>query len=221
MFLTTVYLRTLSVFFLSYLTLYLTYAVKGSFEDTGSQSFGRLIHKNFGMAEGGIITMNYHVMAKNPLVPYTSYVLILILTEDEFNGWYGGLDTDKNVYGDMSNYCSLPSWKRLLILDADNYHGQFNMTVNSDSGSNRFSIALLQCKVGSSANPVTILFSYEMKNRRPTTPLEQQNNYQVDFLGDYSHLAIEDVNLERFYGGTIIMYTLLTVGMLAMIYHAK
>jgi hypothetical protein len=219
--LVSLYIWAVSILLLLLLHTSPIHAVKGNFDYTGSESFGRLIHKSFGMAEGGIITMNYHITAKDSSRSYTSYVLLLILTEDEFNGWFGGLDIQANLYGDMSKYCSLPSWKRILVTNANAYSGTFNMTINQDSGSDRFSIAMLQCRDGSDSNPITISLNYEMKNLRPTTPVQQQNNFDVDYLGDYSHLAMEDVNLERFYGGTIIMYTLLTIGMLGMIYQAK
>jgi hypothetical protein len=195
-------------------------AVRGSLAITTSQQpNGRLLQSSFGMAEGGIISVKYDITPTSPGLPFNTYFLILLLTEDERSFWYSALGASDSTLS-INSMCSAPSWKRILITDVDSFQGTFNMTVSHDTTSTQFSLAVLQCLPGYSMNPITLSVHYQMKNPRPTTPVQQYSNYDVDFLGDYSHLSIQDVMLSRFYGGSIIIYVFLVIGMIGMMWHA-
>lgn len=205
-------------------------AVKGHYTFTEKTTYGRYLEKSFGLAERGIIEMNYYMTVEDTSLPYDSYLMLLVLTEKEKSSWFAVLEeSDSSIRSKMSTLCTNPSWRRILVTTENTKEnkGHFNLTIGTESGiglsgtsSDQFTLVALQCRDSFADNAVTLHVHYEMKNARPSddsTTTTSISSSTVD-TSYYSHLAIEEVMLVRFYGGSIIIYTMFTIGIAAMIY---
>jgi hypothetical protein len=160
--------------------------------ESSSSPFAKAVVKKFGMAIGGQISIEYSVYPQNPSVESDGYVLILVTTETEREGFYSdiGESTVTNP-NSVANLCMQPSMARIFASNS----GSFNMTIADNFESEQYSILLLQCRSGSATNPLQISVTINMKNPHPTD-------------SSFTHLAIEDVNLLRIFGGEGILYML-------------
>ena len=175
-----------------------TYAVKGTFQQTSSNVYGNYLQQSFGMAERGLISLEYNVKASDQLIPYQSYLIVLILTEAQKLGWYGGMS---NVQSNINTLCNQPSLFRQKIYG----QGSINFeTQNTD----RYSVLVLQCFQGYSNNPISASVTYSMTNARPVG-------------NGYSHMAIQDVTYVRILEGEIILYVLMLAGLIGQVLFAR
>jgi hypothetical protein len=179
-------------------------SVKETFKKTSSQQFGANVVKAFGMAENGLIKISYNVHPTDPSLPYQSYVVIVLLDEAQQVNWYSDLDGSESlISNNIGSLCNQPSLKRIHAVG----EGKVNFTISQSVGSNRFTVAVLQCRAGYTNNPVAVSLKLHMLNARPS--------------GDgYSHLPIQYAMLTRFYEGLVIMYCLMLVGILSQFYFA-
>jgi hypothetical protein len=177
---------------------------------TSESTFGQYVQKQFGMAVGGIITVNYNTYQKLPSLPYNSYILILIINEDQRVSYYSDLDSsDSTVTNNINSLCTSPSMYRKVIQTLPST-SEFNYTVSNDNGgSDIYSVAVLQCRSSSATNNnIHAYVKAETKNPAPTG-------------SSYNQLPIDAVMLVRLYLGEIIIYTLLLIGVCGQIYVAR
>jgi hypothetical protein len=175
--------------------------VKKTFSKSSSGQFADLVVKEFGMAVGGTVDIEYNVFAQNEAQNYRSYVILLVLTHDQNEGWYGDIG---NSNPDVTTMCQQPSTVRQRVYGS----GSITLDIDASIGENRFSVAVLQCFEGYSDNPVTVDVTAVLKNPRPMSD-------------EYSHLAIQLVMETRILEGELIVFALLILGMAGQIYIAK
>lgn len=172
-------------------SILLVSAIKSNFESTSSKVFGSYLQSSFGMAGNGQISIKYDVNALYSGMDYTSYVLVLIVTEAQKNGWYSGMsNAPVNIY----TLCNAPSQYRERVYGTGTI--SFNVT-----GSDRFSVLVLQCLNGNSNNPVKTKIDLSMVNARP-------------LKDGYQHLPIQDVMYVRVLEGELILYVFLLIGLI-------
>lgn len=160
--------------------------------EVSSAPFAKAVVQKFGMAIGGLITIDYNVVPQSSESSYDGYTLILVVTENERSGFFNEIaDSIVSNPSVVANLCMQPSMARIVASGS----GSFNMTVTSNYESEQYSILLMQCRSGVVTNPLNIDLEINMKNPHPTD-------------NSYSHLGIEDVNLIRLFGGEGILYML-------------
>lgn len=196
-----------SILFLSLVVVLLyapTLCVKVDYSKSASYQFGEYVQKSFGMAENGVISIDYNVYPQDPSLPYESYALILILNDAQQRNWYSLLDnSEADIVDNIDGLCNQPSLQRIQPWGA----GRANLTITPSIGSDLFTVVVLQCRVGDSDNPVTVEVDLSMVNARPEG-------------SGTSHLPIQFVMLTRVFQGFIIAYSLLVVGILGQYYSA-
>lgn len=187
------------------LSLYCS-AIKQTTDHKSGGVFGKILVSRFGLAEGGLIEVDYDVSAQHEDQPYESYMLINIMTNAERNNWYYQLDdSESTIKANINSLCSQPAILRRVVYGK----GKLSLRVDSSIGRDRFSVALLQCRDGSNGNPVRADITVEMRNPRP------------DSDDGYSHLAIEDVMVVRVVEGELIIYSLFILGLIGQIVVGK
>ena len=175
-----------------------TYALKATYSKTSSATFSALVVDDFGMAVGGKISLDYNVYAEDSAKPYESYMILLILTHDQLNGWYDQLGSSS---ADLTTMCQQPSMLREKAYGT----GSISFDIVPSVGENRYSVGVIQCWTGYADNPVHIDLTAVLLNPRPES-------------SEYSHLSIERVMETRVVEGLIIIYALLIAGMCGQIY---
>lgn len=146
---------------------------------TSSSIFADYVIKDFGLTRGGYIKVDYNV-SHYSMTSNSSYILLLVLDDNEKSGWYSDLDDD-------SKYCQLPSFARL---QASN-QGTFDIFIPDSASDARYSLLVLQCRLPEI--PVSVSISASMTNPRP-------------YSSEVSHLPIEDVMVTRVLTGELILY---------------
>jgi hypothetical protein len=177
---------------------------------TSTSTFGQYVQKQFGMAVGGIIIVNYDIYQKIASLSYNSYILILIISEEQRLSYYSNLDSsDSTISNNINSLCTAPSMYRKVIQVLPST-SEFNYTVSNDNGgSDIYSVVVLQCRSSSATNNnIHAYVKAETKNPAPTG-------------SSYNQLPIDAVMLVRLYLGEIIIYTLLLIGICGQIYVAK
>lgn len=201
-------MQLLIFLFLSYIGI--IYPLKYDKQYLLSEPFSEYVAVNFGLAVGGVIDISYNVNTSYNDSVSNSYVLLLVINEKQKNNWYGNIGSTSNSNNDQTqiqnkiyNLCTQPSTLRRQLFNS----GNFFLEINEELGSDRYSVALLQCKLGNRASPVAATINAELKNPRPKSD-------------GYSQLPIEEVILPRVLGGELILYALLILGSIGQIYYA-
>lgn len=198
-------LRILLLFYL----FSLSEAIVSSVTETSSGTFGTWVQKKVGLAINGIVNIDYDISLKDNTLSYESYILILVISEDQRVGYYTNLDkSDSTISSNINSLCTAPSMHRKILTTAP-LSGSYNFTVNYNNGATDiYSVALLQCRSGYSSNPVRAHVQVTTKNPAPR--------------GDsYNQLPIDLVMLVRLYLGEIFVYSLLLLGIIGQIILAK
>ena len=184
--------------------LALTRGIKVTYTSEKSGIYGDFLVNDFGMAVGGIIEVDYSVAPKDITEPFDSYLVLLILSSDQKDSWYGGLgDSDNTVTKNINTLCNQPAMLRKELIGS----GSVSFDINYAVGTDRYSVALLQCRTSSSNNPISVDITLVMKNARPDSV-------------NYSHFPIEQVMEVRVLEGELIVYALLILGMCGQLYVA-
>eukprot|EP01031_Cornospumella_fuschlensis_P047275 gene47275-57905_t len=136
------------------------------------------------MAIGGRINLQYSVSAQNSSLPCESYILLLVINDNQRDNYYSVLDeSQSDIKAAMSSLCNYPSVIRITAPVGQDEQFTLDIT-QSLGGSDLYSIVVLQCRSGLGSNPVSVSIKADMVNIRPS--------------GDgISHLSIEDVNMTR------------------------
>lgn len=178
--------------------------IKETYSKQRSGIYGDFIVTDFGMAVGGVVEVDYNVRPKNASAPSDSYLLLLIMSSEQKDGWYGGLDkSDTDVTNNVNKLCNQPAMLRREIFGS----GSIKFDIDYAVGLDRYSVGLLQCRQGYSNNPMSVDVTLNMKNARP------ESNH-------YSHFPIEQVMEVRVLQGEMIIYALLILGMCGQLYVA-
>ncbi len=177
---------------------------KETYSKTRSGIFGDFIVTDFGMAVGGVVEVDYNVRPQNVSAPSDSYLLLLIMSSQQKDGWYGGLGkSDTDVTQNINNLCNQPAMLRREIFGS----GSIKFDIDYAVGLDQYSVGLLQCREGYTNNPVSIDLTLNMKNARPESD-------------SYSHFPIEQVMEVRVLQGELILYALMILGMCGQLYVA-
>lgn len=180
-------------------------ALYRTYENTKSSKFGEFITQDFGMAVGGTIEINYDVGPQDSAQKFDSYVILVVTTHDQLEGWYGDMkDADGADSGSVSTLCGQPSTFRQELIGT----GSLSYEIDYSIGENRFSVGVLQCRAGYESNPVSVNVELTMKNPRPQS-------------SEMSHYSIEHVMTIRVLEGELIIYALMILGMAGQIYLAR
>ncbi|RYH32723.1 hypothetical protein EON65_00045 [archaeon] len=182
--------------------------VKETYDKTSASQYGAYVQKDFGMAIGGYIQLQYSVSAQNSSLPYDSYILLLIINGKQRDNYYSTLEqSESDIVAAMPSLCNYPSVLRIAAPVGQQDQVTLDIT-QSLGGSDLYSVVILQCRSGVESNPVTVSIKADMLNIRPS--------------GDgVSHLSIEDVNMTRIYQGLIIMYSLMLLGLIGQFYYGS
>jgi hypothetical protein len=186
------------------LCLRTTSSSRTAYSSQSSGVFGKYVVTNFGMTVGGLIDVEYDVGPVDASLEYESYgsyVLLLVVGEKQTEDWYEKLEDDEI---DMDQFCNLPSMMRRVITG----QGSVTLPVTYDLGTDRYSVLILQCRTGNALNPTQVKLNVEMKNPRP-------------YSDEYSHYPIETVMTVRLLEGEMILYALLTLGMVGQLVVSK
>ena len=153
-------------------------------------AFAKAVQEDFGMAQGGVISLTYSISPHN----FTAYAypLVVIVTAQQKLGWYGGLG-DGTSPQSVGNLCGQPSMSRYAIAEAS---GTIFYNVPT---TDLYSVIVMQCYT----SPVDIDMSIDgsMVNLRPYSTY-------------YSHLQIQDVTLVRIFEGEVLIFVLFLVGLI-------
>eukprot|EP01032_Pedospumella_encystans_P013610 gene13610-15660_t len=156
------------------------------------------------MAVGGVVEVDYNVRPQNVSAPSDSYLLLLIMSSDQKDGWYGGLGkSDTDVTQNINNLCNQPAMLRREIFGS----GSIKFDIDYAVGLDQYSVGVLQCREGYTSNPVSVDLTLNMKNARPESD-------------SYSHFPIEQVMEVRVLQGELILYALMILGMCGQLYVA-
>lgn len=181
-----------------------SYGIKETYSKQRSGIFGDYLVNDFGMAVGGVIQVDYHVVPKYQTEQFDSYLLLLVISSDQKDSWYDGLgDSDGDVTKNINMLCNQPAVYRQELFGS----GTINFDISYSVGVDRFSVGVLQCRAGNSENPISMDITVEMKNARPNSD-------------EYSHFPIQQVMQVRVLEGELILYALMIVGMIGQIYVA-
>lgn len=175
--------------------------IKETYSKERSGIFGDFLVTDFGMAVGGVVQVDYNVRPQNASAPSDSYLLLLIMSSEQKDGWYGGLE--KSDTANINNLCNQPAMLRREIFGS----GSINFDIDYAVGLDRYSVGLLQCREGYANNPVSVDVTLNMKNARPESD-------------SYSHFPIEQVMEVRVLQGEMIIYALMILGMCGQLYVA-
>jgi hypothetical protein len=174
-------------------------------------TIARYYQRKFGLAQGGIINLEYKTSAVDDTLPLNAYTLILLINDKQHVGFYKSLENSKKKVTDpnsVSNLCMQPSLERIVLIGATS--GSYNLTIDSSYGADLYSVILLQCRTFSSdETSVKVDIKLEMKNLRP------------DHETGYSQLPIHHVTLLSFYQGEAIALMLLCLLLLGQFYFYK
>jgi hypothetical protein len=174
-------------------------------------TIARYYQRKFGLAQGGIINLEYKTSAVDDTLPLNAYTLILLINDKQRVGFYKSLENSKKRVTDpnsVSNLCMQPSLERIVLIGATS--GSYNLTIDSSYGADLYSVILLQCRTFSSdETSVKVDIKLEMKNLRP------------DHETGYSQLPIHHVTLLSFYQGEAIALMLLCLLLLGQFYFYK
>lgn len=178
--------------------------IKNTLKERTAGVFAKYVVDTFGMAVGGKIKVNYNIQPTNEALNTESYVLIVVLSYDQTDGWYSQVGNKDLSVSAVSTMCQQPSMYRRRAIGS----GSFEIDVTPDLGENRYSVAVLQCYEGDENNPINVHVTAELLNARPHSD-------------EYSHMPIDKVMEVRVLEGEMIIYALLFCGMLGQIYAAK
>lgn len=178
-------------------------AVHKAFTTTSSDAYAVLITKAFGMASGGLVTVDYNILAQNASAPYTSYGIFLIVDETERDSWYGSITTTEKSFNLPSSYCNQPSIYRKQLYGT----GSFSYEIEAEFGADQYSLIFIQCQPSNATNPIYVHIEAQMKNVRPQST-------------QYSHLSIDEVLIPRILEGEAIVFTVLILGLSGQIFFA-
>lgn len=179
-----------------------------------------LVHK-FGMAQGGVISVDYSVSVENNSFPYDSYVLLLVTGEHADKGWYNSMPNQGKFVDDSDTVrrcCNRPSLYRDVV------SGSGTVTYKLDENtmySDRFSVYALQCVPSSvnaslaSNNRVTTSLEISMVNLLSGAPIDTTTTTN---LKDVSHLSISLEFMPRMYIGLLIVHCFMLFGMCGQLY---
>jgi hypothetical protein len=177
------------------------------FTHTSSTQYAQANSLIFGMASRGLIKIDYDIKPKDINNKYESYIVFLIINENERSGWYTSI-IDYSLITDpstVSNLCNLPSTYRKVILGG-NEKGVVSYEIVGSAS--EYSVITLECFNGFSNNPITTTIKLSMENARPHS-------------NAYSHVAIQEVIIVRIVQGECIVFGLLLIGLLGQIYFAR
>ena len=121
-------------------------SLTSNYVSTSPNPFAKYLFESFGIAQGGLLEVEYSIHAKNESAPFTSYVVLVTFTEEAKNGWYSG-PMDSPSSSSLSTICNSPSEDRAVIYG----DGVYAYNVRS---TNRYSVILTQCLQGNQANSI-------------------------------------------------------------------
>lgn len=127
---------------------------------------------------------------------YSGHVVLLLITDWQQLVWYTSTITS------TTTLCSQPSMFRRELLG----QGRETVVISPDISRSLFSVYLLQCQA--SNDPISISVTATMRNPRPSS-------------SEYSHMAIEEVSGLQLLEGSIIVFTLLVLGVLGQLYFCR
>lgn len=179
-------------------------AVKETYSKVRSGIYGDFIVADFGMAVGGVVEVDYNVRPQNASEPSDSYLLLLIMSSAQKDGWYDGLGkSDGYVTNNINTLCNQPATLRQELFGS----GSIKLDIDYTVGLDQYSVGLLQCREGYTTNPMWVDMTVNMLNARP----ESDN---------YSHFPINQVMEVRLLQGKMIVYALMILGMCGQLYVA-
>lgn len=182
-------------------------AIVVDFTHTSSAPYAQVISLEFGMASRGLIKIDYDIKPKDINYKYDSYILFLVLNENQRSGWYSSI-SDYSLITEpstVSKLCNLPSTFRKVILGG-NEKGSVSFEIIGSAS--EYSVITLECFYGYLVNPITTTIKLSMENARPHS-------------NAYSHVAIQEVIIVRIVQGECIIFGLLLMGLLGQIYFAR
>jgi hypothetical protein len=178
--------------------------------------------RNFGLAQGGIIYLEYKTSAVDDTLPLNAYTLILLINDKQHVGFYKSLENSKKKVTDpnsVSNLCMQPSLERIVLIGATS--GSYNLTIDSSYGADLYSVILLQCRTFSTNDFSSVNFhiSFYLMNPRPPSLHHSQHHTssKQPSYHEYTHFPIEQVTFLSTQIGILIAVNLLTLAMLYMI----
>jgi len=191
------------ILILSYITISNSIVVK--YDNTINTYESNTLVKSFGMASGGIITINSNIKSNNNTITLLNdyYILILIVTQSQMIGWYSYNNNNNNNNG-LYNLCNSPSQVRYTpnINSINNY----TYIINDND---LYNILLLQCYNGNINNTLSISITASLVNIIP-----YNNNV-------YTQLPIEEVMIPRVVLFEIIIYIILCISLIFQLYINK
>lgn len=115
---------------------------------------------NFGMARGGLVNINYNIRPMNSSMPYNSYLLLVLVSNNQRMGWYSSMPmfSDNHVItnGDkVQDLCNKPSLYRAVVFGT----GSLTYTIPNDA--DVFSLYALQCVTSNDTPWLPSLPTYE------------------------------------------------------------
>jgi hypothetical protein len=178
-------------------------AEKVSFNKKTSELSGVLLSKDFGMATGGVIEIDFKINPSDSTLNFSSYVLINIVTNEQLTSWYSSLQLEYKELGSSTanKYCMQPANSRQLSFGM----GNFSYVVPAVD---RYSVIVLQCRQGYESNPVSIDVHACLTNPRPSS-------------SSVSHLPIDEVMIPRVLEGSAIIFGLMLAGLVGQMYTGR
>lgn len=171
------------------------YSIQVTRSYQSKSQFHDILINNFGLAVGGLVEIEYQVVPTSTRdETYSGHVVLLLITDWQQLVWYTSTST--------STLCSQPSMFRRELLG----QGRETVVISPDISRNLFSAYLLQCQA--SNDPISISVTATMRNPRPSS-------------SEYSHMAIEEVSGLQLLEGSIIVFTLLVLGVLGQLYFCR
>jgi len=214
-----------SKLFISLLFIVFICGVRGIYVSTDISSevpwATTLVHM-FGMAQGGIISIDYDVTSEDRSVPNESYLLLLVAGEHATRGWYNSMPDQGDftfASSSVSQYCNTPSLYRNVVSGSGSGTITHKLGDYNTMYSDRFSVYALQC-LSSNTNSslvqtLTTHLEVSMVNLLPNTPIDSVTTTDSDHV---SHLAISVEFSPRLYEGLLMIHCFLLLGLCGQLF---
>lgn len=176
-----------------------SFGVYKTFQKESSAPWSKLTVVDFGIAQGGKISVDYSITSPSNLTN-PIYFLINIINEDMRLGWYDGAS--------VTAMCEAPAISRHVV------RGSGTIDYVASTMVDRYSLVAIQCWNKDMSFATTVDIDTSMTNLSP--PARGSN-----FDKNPSHLPIEEVFLARMYLGFTILYAVLLAGIVGQLAVAK
>lgn len=194
---------------------------KYDYTKTSDSLFAHFLVQDFGIADNGILKINYSSKQVNTTTnfsPNSSILKLVILDSTQRGSWYKSLvyahTTDAS---DVRLSCQQPSlFSRNIKINSEE---EISFVVGRNfSTANQFSVLLMQCKYLSEDNQVEITVDVETKNIKPDSFIAPPSTSSISTDENYTYLSIEETPFLHFFPFEISVYALLILGILFQIY---